>query len=282
MTERLVIAVPNGFRDVTRGPSRHSDWSKLADPSRRFLEKGCGLFYEGAENDPYYGFAKGFPIEFVEMRGQDIPEAVANPQSSIDQGIVGTDRSQNIFEDLLRQIEVVRPLPYGRCELKLGVPDDSSFLSSDSTLKDVTGLRVATGLEVLTKRIFRERGINAEIIYMTGHVETAIRYGIADVIVDITETGGTMIRNGITPAERLRSFHAALIGKKGPLDEGKEKIRDWLLSRMDIALANPNTWMSTKERQTRNGNGFPTPLLPLLPDMTQTPTVEGKILYQAS
>lgn len=263
--ERLVIAVPNGFRDVMRGPSRHTDWSKLADPSRRLMEKGCELPYEaGGPDNPYYGFARGFPVEFVEMRGQDIPTVVGDEQSGIDLGITGKDRVDNSSDQLLSQIEIVRPLPFGRCDFTLGVDAKSDIFSADSTLEDVAGLRIATSLEVIARKILAERGVDAEIVPLTGRVETAIRYHLADAIMDITETGGTMRGMGVTPAERLRSFYAVLIGKKGSLDGNIDVIRSWVLDRIDMALANPSTWMTPKERQARNGNGgmYQPPMLP--------------------
>jgi len=260
--EVLVIAVPNGFRDPRKSPSRHTDASILADPSRRFIEKGCGLSYQAGPDDPYYGFADGYPVEFVEMRGQDITAAVGDKQSGIHLGITGRDRYENSPESLLDLIEVVRPFPFGRCDLKLGVPTNSPTFSKDTTLEDIAGLRIATGLEVIARKILVERDIDANIIPMAGHVENAIRYNLADVIMDITETGGTMIRHGVTPAERLRSFYAVLIGKKGSLGEDIDLIKSWFLDRVDMTLANPSMWMTPRERQARTGEMYLRPMLP--------------------
>lgn len=263
--ERLVIAVPNGFRDITRGPSRHSDESRLAAPTRRLIEQGCRLPYQASHVDAYFGFAEGFPVEYVEMRGQDIPGAVADRNSGIHLGVTGKDRYDNSPDELFDYVGIIRPLPYGRCELQLGVPDDEPNFSEKTTLEDVVNLRItmgedvaslriATGLERTVNRILTARMIPATIIPLNGHIEIVTRYNLADVLIDITETGGTMRRHGITPAERLRSYYAVLLSKKGELDKGVEAVRSWFLDRVDVALANPNTWMTPKEIQSlRNG-----------------------------
>ena len=45
------------------------------------------------------------------------------------------------------------------------------------------------------KDIFKNKGIDAEIIYLQGSVELAVATGIADVIVDIVQTGTTLKEN---------------------------------------------------------------------------------------
>lgn len=249
--ERLVIAVPNGFREIGEAPSRHTDASKLAVPARRLFEIGCYLPYVTAPKDPYWGFADNFPVEFVEMRGQDIPRAVSD-SSNVHLGIVGTDRYENSTQNLLDEIEVVRRLGFGKCEFRLGVPAGSEKFSQNSRLEDVKGLRIATGLNVLTKRIFRDRGVDAKIILMSGHVETAVRYNLADVIIDITETGETMRRNDLIPAESLGTFEAVLIGDRRPLSTKIQSIKDELLKKIDVALECPEIWLTLGNT---NGNG---------------------------
>ena len=246
----LIIAVPNGFREIGSTPSRHSDASKLAAPARRLIEKGCGLIYEVAQSNSYYGFAEDDPVEFVEMRGQDIPRMVADRQTNIHLGIVGTDRYENSPKKLFDEVEIVRTLGFGTTKLQLGVPEGIPHFSELSKLEDVAGLRVATGLDVLTRRIFRERGVEAEIIEMTGHVETAIRYGRANVIVDLTETGGTMRRNGLFPAECLGTHKAALIGKRNIVDEEISAIKSWFVNRVDKALEHPEIWLESFDTET--------------------------------
>ncbi len=58
-------------------------------------------------------------------------------------------------------------------------------------------MRVATSYPKLTADFFRQRGVNAEIITLKGSVELAPLVGLADLIVDIVQTGSTLRANGL-------------------------------------------------------------------------------------
>ena len=58
---------------------------------------------------------------------------------------------------------------------------------------------------------FRERGVNAEIIALNGSIELAPLVGLADLIVDIIETGNTMRANGLTELRVIMHSQAVLI-----------------------------------------------------------------------
>jgi ATP phosphoribosyltransferase len=242
--ERLILAIPAGPREQEQ--PRHSEGSRLAVPTHTFLQKGLGLRYPWGSGQ-YHSLVRGVPIEIAEFKGPDVPRAVAEGRAHM--GIVGLDHVLNQPNDRLAHIVVLRELGYGKCDFRLGVPiPKGQGYSPDSPaararLEDVIDLRVATALPVLARRIFDERKIGVTIIAMGGHVENAIRYGMADAIVDITESGGTMIRHQIAPAEHLESFQAVFIGNDYPL-EGRERIKNNLLTRVDRALKRPGRWIS--------------------------------------
>lgn len=257
--ERLILAIPAGPREQEQ--PRHSEGSRLAAPTHNFLQNGLNLKYPW-ESGQYHSFVRGVPIEIVEYKGPDVPKAVAEGKAHI--GIVGLDHVLNLPDDRLAHIVFLRELGYGKCDFKLGVPipkgpDGQQIYSPDSPesrarledvrgligLKDEEELKVATALPILARRKFTERGINVNIITMGGHVENAIRYGWADAIIDITESGGTMIRQQIAPAEHLESFQAVWIGNDYPL-KGRERINVNLLKRVDRALKRPSKWMSSE------------------------------------
>lgn len=257
--EKLILAIPAGPRVIGESP-RHSEGSRLAEPTHRFLHLGVGLDYH-MPPDQYYSGVERPLIELAEFKGANIPGFVA--RGIVHLGIVGLDHVLNLPDGDLKRVIIERKLGYGKCEFRLGVPipensDGQKIYDSDSQearaeledlrsllhLRNEEVLRVATALPTLAERIFNSRNIGVIIVPMDGHVENAIRYGMADAIVDIVQSGGTMIRNGIAPAETLESFEAVLISNSYPL-RGKERVRNSLLKRVDRALNNPNKWISS-------------------------------------
>ena len=72
-------------------------------------------------------------------------------------------------------------------------------------------LRVATKFVNIAKRYFAEQGRQVEIIGLSGAMEIAPLMGLADCIVDIVETGNTLVRERTRGArrncERQRASH---------------------------------------------------------------------------
>lgn len=63
-----------------------------------------------------------------------------------------------------------------------------------------------------------------EIIKLYGSIELAPLVGLADVIVDIVETGSTMKQNGLKVIETIMESSAYLIANKNSFIEKKEEI----------------------------------------------------------
>ena len=81
----------------------------------------------------------------------------------------------------------------------------------DTPLRHLTQAKVATKYPRLATEFFRQRGINAEIIYLNGSVELAPLVGLADMIVDMVETGETLRANGLAEFRTLLESQAVLI-----------------------------------------------------------------------
>lgn len=268
---KLILAIPGGPQ--VPGDPRYPEGSRLAIPTHRFLRIGCGYIYSMIE-DQSYSEVEGDSVELAEFKDRDIPKVVAEARtrSSTVVGIVGMDHVLNLPSRLLWQVEVVRKLGFGTCDFQLGVRQ--GYGTENSTLEEVAGLRIATALPILAERIFRQRGIPANIVPMGGHVENAIRYGIADAIVDVTVSGDTMRTNGLIPAERLleEPFQAALIANRDQLsDIGRQRQLNRLLTRVDRALRSPGTWFNPEGNHHPSENGFTSHVLPATTE--QSPVV---------
>ncbi|MDE0759419.1 MAG: ATP phosphoribosyltransferase [Pseudomonadales bacterium] len=84
-------------------------------------------------------------------------------------------------------------------------------------------IKVATKFVEVTKRFYAQKGVQADIIRLSGAMELAPLMGLAHRIVDIVETGDTLRANGLEEKELVTEVSARLIVNKGAL---KTKYRD--------------------------------------------------------
>jgi len=78
----------------------------------------------------------------------------------------------------------------------------------------------------ITKRYFAERAVAADIIKLYGSIELAPLVGLADMIVDVVETGSTMKQNGLEVVETIMESTTHLIANKNSFFEKKGEILD--------------------------------------------------------
>ncbi len=140
-------------------------------------------------------------LRYIMAKPSDVPTYVE--YGAADVGICGLDTlregGRKVYEPLL--------LPFGHCHLSLCGPADRP----DTPLRYESQPRVATKYPNLTIDFFRERGVNAEIIALNGSVELGPLVGLADLIVDLVETGGTLRANGLVEIRQLMASQAVLI-----------------------------------------------------------------------
>jgi len=148
------------------------------------------------------------PVEVLLVRAADVPEYVQD--GVVDCGVTGADlvreRGASVSE-LLR-------LDFGSCTLDAAVLQESPVRALD----DLAGLRIATVFPRLARELLDERGIDAELVDVTGSVEVAPRLGLADAIIDLVSSGNTLRTNGLRSLGSLFSSEAILIGAREPDD----------------------------------------------------------------
>ena len=83
---------------------------------------------------------------------------------------------------------------------------DLQYLDFDS--------RVATKRPRITTEFFSRQGIQAEVVHLNGSVELGPTVGLADAIVDITETGTTLVENGLIPIADIARVTSRLIANR--------------------------------------------------------------------
>lgn len=204
--------------------------------------------------------AKGFPMEILYLRDDDIPQAVAMGVADI--GIVG----MNEITEKGEKVEEILPLGFGACRISIAVPREVEYTGTEW----LNGRRIATSYPNILRTFFAENGISAEIHEIAGSVEIAPAVGMSDAIFDIVSSGGTLIQNGLREVEQVFFSEAVLIAtpnlpeeKRADLDKLKFRLNSILDSRgMKYVLMNlPRT---TVDQAVKILPGMKSPtLLPL-------------------
>ena len=167
----------------------------------------------GAGHRQLISRAKGFDMEALYLRDDDIPQAVGMHVADI--GIVGL----NEVEERGLPLRTVMRLGFGACRLSLAVPKDSGY----DGLGWFDGRRIATSYPRILSRFFESEGIRAEIHEIAGSVEVAPAVGMADAIFDIVSSGGTLLQNGLAEVHTVMQSEAVLVA---PHDLDPEKERE--------------------------------------------------------
>ena len=96
-------------------------------------------------------------------------------------------------------------------------------------------LRVATKYPRITRGFFHDQGRQVELIKLYGSMELAPIVGLADVIVDLVDTGNTLKANGLTPLEQIMDISSRLIINRASLKMKNRAIED-LVCRIERAV----------------------------------------------
>ncbi|MBI5033395.1 MAG: ATP phosphoribosyltransferase [Chloroflexi bacterium] len=140
-------------------------------------------------------------VRYLLAKPMDVPIYVE--YGAADVGIVGQDALResgvNVYEPAV--------LGYGNCRLMVaGKPEYKTM-----EWRLLTGLRIATQYPRVAKQYFSARGLSAEIIEVYGSVELAPAVGLADLIVDVVDTGSTLKANGLIELDEIFRSQATLI-----------------------------------------------------------------------
>lgn len=91
-------------------------------------------------------------------------------------------------------------LRVGKCRLAVACPTD---VAEEDDPKSWSHVRVATKYPNVTAQHFANRGVQAECIKLNGAMELAPSMGLCRRIVDLVETGSTLVANGLVEVEHI-------------------------------------------------------------------------------
>lgn len=161
-------------------------------------------------------FGKG-RYQVLMARAQDIPEFVE--MGAADLGVTGLD----LVLETRRGVERLMDLDFGRCRLVVAVPEESK-IGAASEVPD--GCAVATSFPNLTRDFFSGLGKKISLAEVTGAAEVAPRIGLAEVIVDLTETGSTLKLNHLREIGVVLESVAVLIANPKSVKEKRLRIEE--------------------------------------------------------
>lgn len=153
-------------------------------------------------------------LRFFLSKGPDVPTYVEYGAADI--GIVGKD---TIMEEGRKLYEVL-DLGFGKCNMCVCGPESARERIDHGQL-----IRVATKYPNIAKDYFyNKRHQTVEIIKLNGSIELAPIVGLAEVIVDIVETGATLRENGLHVLEEICPLSARMVVNQVSMKMENERI----------------------------------------------------------
>ncbi len=201
--------------------------------------------------------AKGFPVELLFLRDDDIPQSVANGVADV--GIVG----ENEYVEKGKEAKLVRRLGFSKCRLSLAIPKNEEY----NGLEWFEGKTIATSYPEILKEYLTKNNVKADLHVISGSVEIAPGIGLADAIFDIVSSGSTLISNRLKEVDVVLQCEALLIANNN-LTEEKQTILNELLFRFEaIQLAEGKKYVLLNAPKEKLND-----IIELLPGM-RSPTV---------
>ncbi|UWG48978.1 ATP phosphoribosyltransferase [Halanaeroarchaeum sp. HSR-CO] len=191
------IAVPNKGR--------------LHDPALDLLDR-AGLHITDGMDRQLYAYTVDPDVTFLFARAADIPEYVSD--GAADMGITGYDQFREAqVDDVVELLD----LEFGTCRLVVASPEDDDVES----VEDLAGATIATEFPNVTREYFDDRGVDVDIVEVTGATELTPHVEMADAIVDITSTGTTLAVNRLEVVDQVLSSSVRLFAHEDVADDSK-------------------------------------------------------------
>jgi ATP phosphoribosyltransferase len=164
----------------------------------------------------------GSGLRFLLLKPDDVPTYVE--YGAADLGVCGRDV---LYE---RPCEIYQPLDLGiaRCRMVVAGPKGATLRA------DVP--RVATKYPRIAAEHFARRGVQAEVVFVQGSVELAPLTGLSDLIVDLVETGSTLLQNGLEERELVATITSVLVANRASYKLRHAAVRP-LVDRLRAAVA---------------------------------------------
>lgn len=164
-------------------------------------------------------------VRLLVIRASDVPTYVE--YGAADLGVSGKDV---LMEHQAQEIQEVLDLQIAKCKLMTAA-------LKDKTINKDKKIKVATKFVKLARQYFAEQGQQVEIIKLYGGMELAPIMGLADCIVDIVDTGNTLVANGLEPREHIAEISSRLVANRSSMKTKYKQLQP-IIEMMGKAVSN--------------------------------------------
>jgi ATP phosphoribosyltransferase len=169
-------------------------------------------------------------VRVVIVRATDVPTYVQ--YGGADLGVTGLD---TLIEHGGAGLYQPLDLRIAKCRVSVAVRADFDYARA---VRQGARLRVATKYVNIAREFFAAKGVHVDLIKLYGSMELAPLTGLADAIVDLVSTGGTLRANHLAEVERIMDISSRLVVNQAALKLKQEPIRR-LIDAFATATAGP-------------------------------------------
>jgi len=166
-------------------------------------------------------------LDVVRVRSFDVATFVAFGAAQI--GICGADV---LMEFDYPEVYAPLDLGIGKCRISVAEPKETAGTDDPTRWSQV---RVASKYPNIARRHYASRGIQAEVVHLSGAMELAPGLGLSRLIVDLVQTGSTLRANGLVETEVIAQVTSRLIVNRTALKTQPEVIGG-LIARLRAAV----------------------------------------------
>jgi ATP phosphoribosyltransferase len=161
-------------------------------------------------------------VRVVIVRASDVPTYVQ--YGGADLGVTGFDTLIEHSADWGGGAGLYQPLDLriAKCRVSVAVRADFDYASA---VRQGSRLRVATKYVNIAREFFAAKGVHVDLIKLYGSMELAPLTGLADAIVDLVSTGGTLRANNLVEVERIMDISSRLVVNQAALKLKQREIR---------------------------------------------------------
>ena len=157
-------------------------------------------------------------VQVVLVRATDVPTYVQ--YGGADLGVTGKD---TLIEHGGAGLYQPLDLKIAACRVSVAVRADFDYARA---VRQGARLKVATKYTSIARDFFAAKGVHVDLIKLYGSMELAPLIGLADAIVDLVSTGGTLKANNLVEVERIMDISSRLVVNQAALKLKQQAIRN--------------------------------------------------------
>lgn len=162
-------------------------------------------------------------LQILIVRASDVPTYVQ--YGAADFGVAGLDVLYEYNQEHASGLYQPIDLNIAKCRLAVAVRQGFDY---EKAVRKGSRLRVATKYVNIAREHFAKKGVHVDIIKLYGSMELAPLTGLADAIVDVVSTGGTLRANNLIDVEDVMPVSSRLIVNQAALKTRGKNLQPYL------------------------------------------------------